>query len=78
MKPIQNDLAAALGFDLEHADLNSRILAHSTLGVIAVVAWALLDNGTVTVAQLQASIAAARNPAVNTWPQEPASVPYGT
>lgn len=78
MKPIQNDLADALGLDLVHADANTRILARSALGVQAVVVWALLDAGVLTVAQLNASIAAGRNPAINNWPRELENVPYSS
>jgi hypothetical protein len=78
MLPIENDLAAALGFDLEHADLVTRITARSGLGLVAVLAYALLNKTPsagqplLTLADLQAAVAVARS---NSWPQEPESVP---
>lgn len=80
MKDIQGELCLKLGFDLAHADQNTRIIARSSLGVCALIVFALLDKATpaagqplVTVANLQAAIAAAHS---NSWPPEPESVPW--
>lgn len=79
MAPIENDLALALGFDLEHADQVTRITARAALGLVAVLSYALLNKTPtagqplLTLADLQAAVTVARS---NTWPQEPESVPY--
>lgn len=79
MKDLENQLALALGFDLEHADQTARIVARASLGLVATLTYALLNKNPaagqplLTPADLQAAVAVAKG---NLWPREPESVPF--
>lgn len=61
-------IARKLGADLAGLDAQTRVLNLSLLSVIAVLAKTLIENGIITVAQLNAVLDSARD---DTWWSEP-------
>lgn len=75
----QRELAIArkLGADLASLDSQTRVLNLALLSVIAVLAKTLIENGVITVAQLNAVLDSARDDTWWTEPTDPAD-PAGT